>query len=88
MNKNILSGLSLAVSAALLVACSDSNQPENNTAAAPAASHSTACQAADLVLYNTTVYTSDETQWTAEAVASLGDRMVFVGSTQRLPSIT
>ncbi|MCI5106688.1 MAG: amidohydrolase [Pseudomonadales bacterium] len=82
MNKNILSGLSLAVSATLLVACSDSNQPDNSTAAAPAASQSTTCQAADLVLYNTTVYTSDEQQWTAEAVASLGERIVFVGSNE------
>lgn len=38
------------------------------------------CLDADLVLHNTTVYTSNDRQWTAEAVASLGDRIVFVGN--------
>lgn len=38
------------------------------------------CLDADLVLHNTTVYTSNDAQWTAEAVASLGDEIVFVGS--------
>ncbi|MFT6092294.1 MAG: putative amidohydrolase YtcJ [Pseudohongiellaceae bacterium] len=38
------------------------------------------CLDADLVLHNTTVYTSNDQLWTAQAVASLGDRIVFVGS--------
>lgn len=38
------------------------------------------CLQADLVLHNTTVYTANDAQWTAEAVASLGDKIVFVGS--------
>jgi predicted amidohydrolase YtcJ len=37
------------------------------------------CQAADLVLHNTRIYTSNDNQWTAEAVAVLGERIVFVG---------
>ena len=39
----------------------------------------TPCEAADLVLRNTTIYTANDTQWTAEAVATLGDRIIFVG---------
>lgn len=38
------------------------------------------CLDADLVLHNTTVYTANDQLWTAEAVASLGDKIVFVGS--------
>ncbi|MFT4672944.1 MAG: putative amidohydrolase YtcJ [Pseudohongiellaceae bacterium] len=38
------------------------------------------CLDADLVLHNTTVYTSNDQRWTAEAVASLGDKIIFVGS--------
>ena len=38
------------------------------------------CEAADLVLHNTTVYTVNERQWQAQAVAALADRIVFVGS--------
>ncbi len=37
------------------------------------------CQEASLVLHNTRVYTSNDEQWTAEAVAVLGDRIVYVG---------
>ena len=40
------------------------------------------CESADLVLYNTTIYTANDNQWTAEAVASLEGRIVFVGSNQ------
>jgi|TARA_B110000483_G_scaffold216798_1_gene268669 predicted amidohydrolase YtcJ len=35
---------------------------------------------ADLVLHNTTVYTANDDQWTAQAVASLDEKIVFVGS--------
>lgn len=40
------------------------------------------CTKADLVLYNTTIYTANEQQWTANALASLGDKIVFVGSNE------
>lgn len=40
------------------------------------------CTAADLVLHNTTIYTANDKQWTAQAVASLGDKIVFVGSNE------
>ncbi|MDC8832474.1 amidohydrolase [Alteromonas gilva] len=40
------------------------------------------CLAADLVLHNTTIYTANDQQWTAQAVASLGGKIVFVGSEQ------
>ncbi len=39
-----------------------------------------ACQAADMVLHNTTIYTASDAQWTADAVATLGDKIIFVGS--------
>jgi hypothetical protein len=38
------------------------------------------CEPADLVLRNTTVYTANDSQWTAEAVAVQGQRIIFVGS--------
>jgi predicted amidohydrolase YtcJ len=38
------------------------------------------CLAADLVLHGGKVYTSNQAQWEAEAVATLDDRIVFVGS--------
>ena len=37
------------------------------------------CDAADLVLHNTTIYTANDNQWTASALAVLGDRIVYVG---------
>lgn len=40
------------------------------------------CTSADLVLHNTTIYTVNDKQWTAQAVASLGDKIVFVGSNE------
>lgn len=42
----------------------------------------TACEPADLVLHNTTIYTANDAQWTAEAVAVLGDRIIFVDSNE------
>ena len=60
-----------------LAACS----PESpDTAPGNAAALETACEQADLVLYNTTIYTSNADQWTAEAVASKDGQIVFVGS--------
>jgi predicted amidohydrolase YtcJ len=49
------------------------------SSAAPSATDA-ACQDADLVLHNTTIYTANDAQWTAEAVAALDGRIVFVGS--------
>ncbi|MGK0471785.1 MAG: putative amidohydrolase YtcJ [Candidatus Azotimanducaceae bacterium] len=60
-----------------LVACTD-DTPSTAVASGDVASEN--CRAADLLLYNTTVYTANEAQWTAEAVASLNGRIVFVGS--------
>ncbi|MBT6031886.1 MAG: amidohydrolase [Kordiimonadaceae bacterium] len=40
----------------------------------------TVCVAADMVLHNTTIYTANDAQWTAEAAAILGDKIIFVGS--------
>lgn len=45
-------------------------------------SSNSTCLAADLVLHNTTIYTANERQWTAQAVATLGDTIVFVGSNE------
>ena len=39
-----------------------------------------ACLVADLVLHNTKIYTANDAQWTAEATAVLGDKIIFVGS--------
>ena len=38
------------------------------------------CPQSDLLLENAVVYTADDEQWSAEAVAIRGDRIVFVGS--------
>ena len=38
------------------------------------------CLAADMVIHNTLIYTADDDNWTAEAAASLGDKIIFVGS--------
>ncbi|MEZ5759299.1 MAG: amidohydrolase [Emcibacteraceae bacterium] len=53
---------------AVLSACGQGDTPE------------IACEAADLVLHNTKIYTADDDNWTAEAVAVLGDKIIFVGS--------
>ena len=59
----------------LAVACSDSSQPPVSDATSDSA-----CQVADLVLHNTTIYTANDAQWTAEAVATHDGRIVFVGN--------
>ncbi|AEP31625.1 amidohydrolase 3 [Glaciecola nitratireducens FR1064] len=38
------------------------------------------CLSADMVIHNTKIYTANEAQWTAEATAVLGDKIIFVGS--------
>jgi len=35
---------------------------------------------ADMVLQNGTIYTANDTQWTADAIATKGDEIIFVGS--------
>jgi predicted amidohydrolase YtcJ len=40
----------------------------------------TTCKAADMVLHNTLIYTVNDAQRTAEAVAVLDDKIIFVGS--------
>lgn len=40
------------------------------------------CEAATLVLHNTTIYTSNDKQWTASAVAINADRIVYVGGNE------
>jgi hypothetical protein len=40
------------------------------------------CPASDLLIHNTTIYTANNAQWNAEALAIRGDRIVFVGSNE------
>ena len=46
----------------------------------PTAAMATECLVADMVLHNTKIYTANDAQWTAEATAVLGDKIIFVGS--------
>ena len=46
----------------------------------PTAAMATECLVADMVLHNTKIYTANDAQWTAEATAVLGDKVIFVGS--------
>lgn len=71
--------LSTAGLSLLLIACSEEQQVASSSPTAAVASGS-ACEAADLVLHNTTIYTSNDEQWTAEAVASKDGEIIFVGS--------
>lgn len=57
-----------------LAAC---DQSKND--AGMAASTGGECLAADMVMHNTTIYTANDNQWTAEAVATLGDKIIYVG---------
>ncbi|MEM0912590.1 MAG: amidohydrolase [Pseudomonadota bacterium] len=41
------------------------------------------CPSSDLLLYNTAIYTADDTNWRAEALAIKDDRIVFVGSNEQ-----
>lgn len=67
-------GLTLAL--LLVASCSE----ENSVSQSSPSSVAGACSQADLVLHSTTIYTSNEAQWTAEAVASKDGKIVFVGS--------
>lgn len=71
----------LAFSLSLLaVACSDNTSTSSTPAAVAGSAADGSCLPADLVLHNTTIYTANDAQWTAEAVAALDGRIVFVGS--------
>ena len=61
----------------LLAACNDQTPPKDLGLALQEASAN--CEAADLVLHNTTIYTANDSQWTASALATQGDRIVYVG---------
>jgi predicted amidohydrolase YtcJ len=66
--------LLIGVACLTLAAC---GQSEND--AGMAASTGGECLAADMVMHNTTIYTANDNQWTAEAVATLGDKIIYVG---------
>ncbi|EED33049.1 amidohydrolase 3 [gamma proteobacterium NOR5-3] len=42
-----------------------------------------ACPVSDLLIYNSTVYTADDDNWRAQAVAIADDRIAFVGSNEQ-----
>ncbi len=44
--------------------------------------------AADMVINNATIYTANDDQWTAEAVAIKGDEIIFVGSNADVAAFT
>lgn len=54
------------------MSCAESERPDVQMA--------TDCLAADMVIHNTKIYTANDEQWTAEATAVLGDKIIFVGS--------
>ena len=72
----------LALIALLLSACSEPRTPASPllTDLQTTAGTEVGCEAADLVLHNTTIYTSNDAQWTAEAAAVRDGRIVFVGN--------
>ncbi len=65
----IISALGLSL---MLMSCSKND--------VPTAAMATECLVADMVLHNTKIYTANDAQWTAEATAVLGDKIIFVGS--------
>lgn len=70
-----------ALISSLLLSCGDGSSTDSQQQSnSPTAQQSSAdCLNADLVLHNTRVYTSNDSQWTAEAVAVQDDRIVYVG---------
>ncbi|MDG1437542.1 MAG: amidohydrolase [Emcibacteraceae bacterium] len=67
---NIKNKLLLGCASLMLVACGEAEQQTEMAAA---------CEAADMVMHNTTIYTANDDQWTAQAVATLGDKIIYVG---------
>ncbi|WP_034896390.1 amidohydrolase [Brumicola pallidula] len=72
MIKNNLKLLSVLGFSLMLVSCT-----KNDVNASATLSE---CIRADMVLYNTKIYTANDAQWTAEATAVLGDKIIFVGT--------
>ncbi|MFT4941384.1 MAG: putative amidohydrolase YtcJ, partial [Paraglaciecola sp.] len=64
--KNIFGLMSISF---LLMSCAQHDKPSEMP-----------CVTADMVLYNTVIYTANDAQWKAQAVASRGDKIIFVGS--------
>ena len=56
----------------MLMSCTKNDVP--NAEIAPK------CLVADMVIHNTKIYTANDAQWTAEATAVIGDKIIFVGS--------
>jgi predicted amidohydrolase YtcJ len=65
----IINALGLSL---ILMSCSKNDGPTAETVKE--------CLVADMVLHNTKIYTANDAQWTAEATAVLGDKIIFVGS--------
>lgn len=57
-------------------------QGASNSNSISSSTSGSACEQADLVLHNTTIYTANDAQWTAEAMASLDGKIVFVGANE------
>lgn len=70
--KNNLKLLSVLGFSLMLVSCTKSDVSASATLSE--------CIRADMVLYNTKIYTANDAQWTAEATAVLGDKIIFVGT--------
>jgi len=69
--------LTILATTLTLAAC---GTKETDTPEAASASAGPECPASDLLIANTRIYTADDAQWEAEALAIRGDRIVFVGS--------
>lgn len=80
MYSSALRNTLLPIISTLLFACGEGESDRPGDAENPTAANIPGCNAADLVLHNTTIYTSNDDQWTAEAVAVRGDRIVYVGN--------
>jgi predicted amidohydrolase YtcJ len=65
----IINALGLSL---ILMSCSKNDGPTAETVKE--------CLVADMVLHNTKIYTANGAQWTAEATAVLGGKIIFVGS--------
>jgi predicted amidohydrolase YtcJ len=70
--KNNLPLLSILGLSLVLVSCTKSDVTASATFSE--------CIRADMVLHNTKIYTANDAQWTAEATAILGDKIIFVGT--------
>jgi predicted amidohydrolase YtcJ len=68
-NLKIISALGLGL---MLMSCVKNDAATEEIAAK--------CLLADMVIHNTKIYTAHDAQWTAEATAVLGDKIIFVGS--------